>query len=234
MLMPTATLAASTPAAPLIAQNQGVGRVSIAFTRRMPVGKAESHQQPGWHDRDERHEGTHHSPASSNTPTRAGNQNISSNDEQAQECRPGNEFPRCIKLRALRNQTADTGRKNDAEQPDGKPVDRMAEEQRHALDNADLDEHEAKPDQREIQGAQPASEACACRTAGRLGRIMVTSTRIADNTTMMPIVLAASRLPRITPSGASCASLIDATSVKTSWLKKNGLSSVGAVKSMWY
>ena len=53
----------------------------------------------------------------------------------------------------------------------------MAEEQRDPLDDADLDEHEAKADQREISVPSQASDAGACRTAGRLGRIMVTSTR---------------------------------------------------------
>src|SRR5262245_59332999 len=39
MLRPTARMEARTPAAPLIAQNQGVGRSSMRETSRMPKGK---------------------------------------------------------------------------------------------------------------------------------------------------------------------------------------------------
>jgi hypothetical protein len=46
MFTATAMLAASTPAAPLIAQNQGVGRGSIAFTSRIPVGKPNPRRKP--------------------------------------------------------------------------------------------------------------------------------------------------------------------------------------------
>jgi len=40
-------LAASTPAAPLAAQNRGVGRVSTALTKRMPSGKPKPIKTPG-------------------------------------------------------------------------------------------------------------------------------------------------------------------------------------------
>jgi len=46
ILTATAMLAASTPAAPLIAQNQGVGRVSSALTSAMPVGKPNPMSSP--------------------------------------------------------------------------------------------------------------------------------------------------------------------------------------------
>ena len=54
--------------------------------------------------------------------------------------------------------------------------------------------------------------------------------KYADSRTMIPMVFVAARLPQITPSGAERALLIDNQSVRTNWLKKNGLSSVGAVK----
>jgi hypothetical protein len=62
---------------------------------------------------------------------------------------------RCIQLQPFRDQTADAGCKNYAEQPDGKSVDRMTKEQRHPLDDADLDEHKAEAYQREIERPQP-------------------------------------------------------------------------------
>ena len=46
MFTATAMLAANTPAAPLIAQNQGVGRGSIALTNRIPVGKPNPNKRP--------------------------------------------------------------------------------------------------------------------------------------------------------------------------------------------
>jgi hypothetical protein len=46
MLVTTATLAARTPAAPLMPQNHGVGPVLMAETRRMPVGNPKPRQRP--------------------------------------------------------------------------------------------------------------------------------------------------------------------------------------------
>ena len=46
ILIPTAITDASTPAAPLIPQNQGVGLQSMAETKRMPVGKANPIKSP--------------------------------------------------------------------------------------------------------------------------------------------------------------------------------------------
>ena len=46
MLVTTATLAARTPEAPLIPQNQGVGPVLMAETRRMPVGNPKPIRKP--------------------------------------------------------------------------------------------------------------------------------------------------------------------------------------------
>ena len=46
MLIMTPRTEARTPVAPLIPQNQGVGRGSIASTSRMPVGKAKPRRKP--------------------------------------------------------------------------------------------------------------------------------------------------------------------------------------------
>src|SRR3954447_23227445 len=46
MLMTTATLAARTPAAPLMPQNHGVGPLLIADTKRMPVGNPKPIRKP--------------------------------------------------------------------------------------------------------------------------------------------------------------------------------------------
>src|SRR5882762_7613966 len=46
MLVTTATLAARTPAAPLMPQNHGVGPVLIAETNRMPVGNPKPIRKP--------------------------------------------------------------------------------------------------------------------------------------------------------------------------------------------
>ena len=46
MLVRTAMLPASTPAAPLMPQNQGVGRRLICATSRIPVGKPKPIRNP--------------------------------------------------------------------------------------------------------------------------------------------------------------------------------------------
>ena len=46
ILVITATLAARTPAAPLMPQNQGVGRRSTFETKRIPVGKPNPMKKP--------------------------------------------------------------------------------------------------------------------------------------------------------------------------------------------
>ena len=47
ILVITATLAARTPAAPLMPQNQGVGRRSTFETKMHPCRKAKSHEEAG-------------------------------------------------------------------------------------------------------------------------------------------------------------------------------------------
>jgi hypothetical protein len=48
MLLATATLAASTPAAPLMPQSHGVGPVLITETSRNAGGKSKAHQDACW------------------------------------------------------------------------------------------------------------------------------------------------------------------------------------------
>ena len=124
----------------------------------------------------------------------------------------------------LGDEAADTV-ENDAEQPDREGVDRMAEERRKSLDQADLYKHKAKTDQQEIECAEPCqsnrrlSHRRQCRKDHR------EQYQQPENPMMVSRVAVASRFPSKMPRRAVTASLIDAGSRALNWLKKKGRSS---------
>src|SRR5271166_424454 len=107
----------------------------------------------------------------------------------------------------------------------------MAEERRKSLDQADLDEHEAKTDQQKIERA----ETCQSNRRPSRGRQCRKDHREqhqqAREPTMISRVTVASRFPfrMLTPEIAAIR--MEAGSSALSWLKKNGRSSVVTERS---
>ena len=151
MLVSTATLAASTPAAPLMPQNQGVGFLSIADTSRIPVGNPKPMRKPAGERTSNRQSGSDQEARALKPKQDVGQPERQEKEVQTGQSRPADQPRAAVERNTLGHQAADAGRQDQAEEDDAERINRVAQKHADALKQADLNHHEADADQAEIE-----------------------------------------------------------------------------------